>query len=320
MIQSVEWAVSNVEEQPPSSRRRTVLTCEKGPRHRFLFHLDATLDKHGKRIKRGWARDEPNPVETVHDLRVSSRRLRAVVDLMGRFGDKREQRRARKALRAITRILGPLRELDVNRENIAAEMAFVGSGPERCAFEYLSNALSIERVPLARTTRKQLRRALKREPVGLTAKFMESAACALPRKGLRDRARVAVVDCADAVVAAAPRRDGVEDPKGMHAMRIAVKNLRYTVELLDPILLAPERTRVRLVDAQETLGRYHDLVVLDELMQHHQAVLESRDCHALARGLQAGRARIAEERRDLVTEYQRVGAAVGEDDIAALVA
>ena len=103
-------------------------------------------------------------------------------------------------------------------------------------------------------------------------------------------------------------------------MRIAMKKLRYTVELLDPILLAPERMRVRLVDAQETLGRYHDLVVLDELMRGHQEALEGADCHALARGLQAGRARISQERRDLVAEYQRVGVAVDEEDVAALVA
>lgn len=321
MTQSTNWTTSSADPPPPSSRRR-VEGCEKGPRFRFLFQLDATLDKYGKRLERGWppvGSDPSDVVEAIHDLRVSSRRLRAVVDLMGRFSDKRSHRRAREALRRITRCTGPLRELDVNRQNIVAEMAFSASGPERCALEYLSNALALERGSMAPAARKKFERALRRDPLRWVRESTDMAAAALPKKGLRERARSAVVACADGVFAAAPPQDGVEDAPAMHATRIAVKKLRYTVDLLDPILLAPERIRVRLADAQETLGRYHDLVVLDSLIRRHQEALEREGCHALARGLQVAAERISKERRDVVAEYERIGIGISDADIAELI-
>jgi len=207
----------------------------------------------------------------------------------------------------------------VNRENILAEMAAVSSGIERCALEHLMSTLSTERTQLAPVTWKQVQRALDKDPVRLTKRFMDSAAAALPKKGIRDWARNEVSSCAEAVRGAAPPRDGVEDPAAMHAMRIAVKKLRYTVDLLHPVLMASERARVHLADTQETLGRYHDLVVLESLIRDQQSTLQTQGCCTLARGLELSLMRVAEERRDLVVDYQRAGIAATDEEIAALI-
>lgn len=54
-------------------------------------------------------------IDEIHDLRVSSRRLRAVIDFLEPFAGPKQVRRLRRPVRRLTRLLGKLRNLDEAR-------------------------------------------------------------------------------------------------------------------------------------------------------------------------------------------------------------
>lgn len=55
-------------------------------------------------------------IEAVHDLRVSTRRFRAVLDTFEEFFPPAEQKRITKELRSIFRLAGNVRNLDITQE------------------------------------------------------------------------------------------------------------------------------------------------------------------------------------------------------------
>jgi len=89
----------------------------------------------------------------------------------------------------------------------------------------------------------------------------------------------------------------------LHTVRIATKKLRYALELVADSRLAPVRPLLAtLKRAQETLGRLHDLQIIEQHVAQLQALPPSRR-GAHDGGLDVMARRLADECRHLHARY-----------------
>ena len=162
--------------------------------------------------------------ETVHQLRVSIRRLQAALRLMG-------QTENRRALRPLMQAAGAVRNCDISLELVRAAALPPGHG----AYAAL------------RATRRAKASVLKKALLVFVAPTLLESAMVPPRNALKDFFR------------AGRRAIGHEDEERLHALRLAGKRLRYTIELLTPLLDASTPGRLReLKQVQEVLGAIND--------------------------------------------------------------
>lgn len=225
----------------------------------------------------GWLED----VETVHDVRVASRRLRAALELAG--ADRLPSfRKLRKRAKALTAALGATRELDVHvlrLEGLAAGR--VGQGGH-AVLEHVLEVLDRERGG----ARGRIARGVARAGLQDWAALAETAAPAAgpgaePPASLRSllepRLRAALGGSRELVLR--------QDPGALHRLRIENKKLRYSLETLAPALPpAVDAWLGRLKLLQGALGDFHDWAVLEADLWNRHALLVERRRAALAAG------------------------------------
>ena len=198
-------------------------------------------------------------VSGVHRARVASRRVRAAIPLLRGQAARRLERTTRR----LTRALGPVRELDVTIgivDTLEADRALT-----RAAASALRQALGAERQRL----RTALGREIERVDLPKVKKKILAAAHDRSRPNRSDtQARL------DAAVKRAARRAdrlrvAIETAAGiylsdrLHDVRIAVKKLRYALEIVRDLRRSRATARINaLKAAQDLLGRMHDLEVL----------------------------------------------------------
>lgn len=198
-------------------------------------------------------------VEGVHQARVASRRIREVLTVC-RDGAGGRVAAARRPVRRITRALGPLRELDVCAqlfdEHVAAHV--VDSSAAMAVRRSLAGARG--------AARRQTRHAL--TAIRLQKLWHDLDAAAGEAAGLAPATVFAAID-ARVASRIARVREALGDagtlyvPERLHAVRIAVKQLRYATELSGEAARARVSTRLAALRAvQDLLGRAHDLHVL----------------------------------------------------------
>jgi len=194
---------------------------------------------------------------SLHLARVATRRLRAALPLVA-SGPKTGK--VARSVRRLTRVLGPVRELDVALV-ILEELERSGEVP-RAGIDRLRASIVEERQRLQTAVRDQIddfdldklrKRALaaaRKQDAGRKPRGARNAAITRTRAARRARRLAAAIENAA----------GLYLPDRLHEVRIAVKKLRYTLELGGTVRkLARLRT---LKNAQDLLGRMHDLEVL----------------------------------------------------------
>ena len=203
----------------------------------------------------------------VHQARVASRRLREAVPVLA--ADTKTRKNAERKIRRVTRALGTVREMDVTVQ-ILDEFAR-GPGVPRDALEDVRAHVIAERDRRRETMLDRLRRV----NTGKLNRRLEEVSIMIPgatlgewrgtlvaRVGQRARRLRTAIQNAGQVYAA----------EQLHLVRIAVKKLRYALELVADSRLAAVRPMVNtLKRAQETLGRLHDLQVIE----HHVAAVQA---------------------------------------------
>ena len=210
----------------------------------------------------------------VHAVRVSTRRLREALRLVERRSGG--GRKVRRGLKRLTRALGPVREIDVS---VALVNAIAEQRPDLAvACRRVSDRLIaigvLRRSRLAKslhglhfdTLKARLRRHLR-------AKRGRHAPAADPGTVA---ARVAAR--AEDAGAHAESAGGLYAPEALHDVRIAVKKLRYALEMARQLRMpgaASAATRLRR--HQDRLGDLHDLQVLSSHVGRLQARLPVED-------------------------------------------
>ncbi len=213
-------------------------------------------------------------VRAVHRARVATRRLRELLPVVpgaGEVPSKLERR-----LRVVTRQLGPLRELDVSAL-IVAELA-AGHAAHAAAFDALAADIERDRAAARRTVaarRATVERARVARRLGELANDLAEHA-PLDPKGVAARrwgwaVHARCVGRAERLKRAMATAGAVYLPERLHGVRIALKKLRYALELLVEIDGADKADLQALKARQDVLGRMHDLQMLMERARRLQA-------------------------------------------------
>lgn len=276
-----------------------VSSAQPGP---GMAHLTRLVERHAIRLQRLWEfeRDQ-DPVEAVHQLRVTSRRLRAFVDMFEPFVEPRLVEQARSPLRRITRAVRDLRDADVQIEHLERRIADASSEPERIALRHLLERVKRKRRACARRGRRRLSRI---EPWALSAALRAvldqlALRATSPSATFELIAQVAFEPVLEAMQRARPR---AKQPSAeeLHRFRLSLKRLRYSAELIEPVL--GERyadIHDRAKHLQTLLGHHQDSVQFERLVaKRYEKAMRGRD-RALATALRQVLEQAKQQREDL---------------------
>jgi CHAD domain-containing protein len=192
-------------------------------------------------------------VDAIHDSRVATRRLRAALPLVSGSDGSKQWQPLQRMIRRTGRALGRVRDLDVSVA-LLEELEFRApvTAPAAAAMR-------------ARLLPKRLARARK------LIKRIERMDLAM----LRDRHRLPVLrppsprmllgaigEGAGRARRAIEHASGLYFPKRAHEVRVELKKLRYTVEMLDDADQGRRASLRVFKAAQEALGQLHDREVI----------------------------------------------------------
>jgi len=213
-------------------------------------------------VTRGLPGTRNGDVSSLHQTRVATRRLREALPLIAKGS---RGRKLEKTVRRLTRALGPVRELDVALLTLD-ELEGLADVP-RAAIVKLRQVVSEER----RLLHDEMCRRLGK----IDLEKLRAHAVAAARKvkaprggGLADPKRLAAAEqrCARRAIAlraAIENASSIYLPDRLHEVRIAVKKLRYGMEIARELRRSQATVRINaLKRAQDLLGRMHDLEIL----------------------------------------------------------
>jgi CHAD domain-containing protein len=246
-----------------------------------------------RRLRAARARPQRAPV---HALRVATRRLQALLDLLRPIGADAQDREFERSLRRIFKDCGHLRDLQVMRRNVAAA---TDRYPETAAFlVYLDQRLAKARGRLQHRLKAAHPRRLRRHLDALAVAL--AGTLAQPSVRARAGARLAQrLQHTRRGMRAARRRIGATDARALHRTRIALKACRYEAELLGSLGIGARATEVRqLQRRQDALGAITDR---DRLLEQLRSF--ARRHPKAGRALAGFGADVRQERRTLARRY-----------------
>jgi CHAD domain-containing protein len=215
-------------------------------------------------------------VRAVHRARVATRRLRELLPVVPVSGDAPS--RLSRRLREVTRHLGPMRELDVSA--LVIREFRDGHGEHLAALDVLAESVERDRAATRRSVsskravveRTRLARRLRELADQMARSGATDAVLSSRRWGWAVQARV--VGRAERLKRAVAAAGPIYLPERLHDVRIAMKKLRYSLELLVDAGADVSADLETLKDKQNVLGRMHDLQMLMARARRLQA---SRD-------------------------------------------
>ena len=201
-------------------------------------------------------------VHAVHQARVATRRLREAMPLLeaGKPGRKMER-----VARDLTGVLGPVRELDVALLMLSDLEGT--DGVPAAAVACLRRAVSEERRALHKETARRIGEydleRLQQKALRALEKKADGAAGGVDRRAQIAAARRRAARRAARVETAIDVAGAIYLPDRLHQVRIAVKKLRYALEMVRDLSGSRAEARIRVLKrSQDLLGRMHDLEVL----------------------------------------------------------
>jgi CHAD domain-containing protein len=202
--------------------------------------------------------------ESVHELRVASRRLAAHLVLIESISRGSDIQKIRRALKQWLSALRDLRDAQVQRKFLDDHLA---AFPELLS---LRKPLKRRERQLAKSACRKLRRAKTKKLEESVATLAENAALSHPDVRHREWLASSVLRRITATFAEVViRRQSValSDLATIHRTRVAFKKFRYMVESVSPVLtgLSPAQLRV-LARYQRRMGAIQDLVVMQDFL------------------------------------------------------
>ena len=243
------------------------------------------LHKHAKRLT---SQLDPasagEDIEGVHQARVASRRLRAALNMFADCFPSGSVKRWRKAIRRITNGLGEARDHDVQIQFLADHLAQLNDARHTRGIATLLGDLERERAkcqPQVVKVVQRLRRSEALEDILQTTRSIRSRA---KSKGIDVRSSLTIKrsqHCLTECLAELyDHADGLGDPSAAaehHAMRIAAKHLRYTLEMVMPVFAGElDSSLVALKELQTLLGEIHDCDVWDTRIDQFEQEMRRR--------------------------------------------
>jgi CHAD domain-containing protein len=257
-------------------RRRTRILAE---------HLDGALS--------GDAR-------AVHQARVATRRLREVIPVVSTGLTHVDVRKLKRGLRRVTRALGPVREADVALETLDefSSQATISEGAASRVAELLEERREQRRSDMQHRLRPRRLERINERAEALARTLYEAAPSSLWAGALTVRLESRGLTLRSAIDEAG----ALYSTDRLHAVRIAVKKLRYGLELAgDTRIVRTGAMVTRLKNFQDLLGRLHDL----EMLAEYTRTTENTSGPSDTSGLQHLIESLERECRHLHAEYVR---------------
>ena len=278
----------------------------------------ALLRKHLDRFTRMLPGVEQGDVTSLHRARVASRRLRELLPTL-QLEHPAAVRKLGRRLRKVTTRLGTVRELDVlvllvdelhvSRRDRSSAVGRVGVAVARKRDEARKHLF--ERLPVA-----EMRRiARKLDSLADQLDAAEEPGSKVAARSWRWVVEARIARRATRLTTAIDHAGGIYVPDRLHAVRIAIKKLRYAVELSTEIAGQKTDATLRaLTRGQDLLGRVHDIQVLVDRVRKVQASLAPPNV-TVWRELDALIVSLEDDCRRLHARYMRA-----RDPLVALVA
>lgn len=226
---------------------------------------DALRPKIRKALTRMWEHEEgarsfADP-EGVHQMRVSSRKVRAALDTSGALFEGKKYRRVSKGVRRLTRALGGVRDGDVLLADLAARRN--ADGETHPGIDRVVVRLERER----ERSRDRLLTVL--DELDATG-FRETSLDAFEggkktgraAKVRRGHARRLIDEHVSAFLAQTESIPAAGEIEALHQIRITAKRLRYSLKIVrKPLMPEAKAVIASLTGVQDQLGEIHNLDV-----------------------------------------------------------
>ncbi|HPA18635.1 MAG TPA: CHAD domain-containing protein [Verrucomicrobiae bacterium] len=231
--------------------------------------LNALDDRHDD-YRRRHSRCRREITETgVHDLRVATRRLLALIDLLRALDPRPRLQKLREALKAQLDELGDVRDVQVILAEIEERKGILPAlGPLE---EYLQGR--------ERRLLKTAARRVRHFKVGEVSRRIANTLAAMGARGFGPGLAARLFAAMDDVFERVSRRQARVDPAApasIHRVRVAFKRFRYMVEIIHPILPGYPGTHFDAMhEYQASMGHIGDvgllLSALEEFAADHGA-------------------------------------------------
>ncbi len=215
----------------------------------------------------------------LHKTRVASRRIREALPIVG-VATPAKAKKLSKKMRALTRYLGPIRELDVELDILEDRSR--------------SDGVPLRAIEMVRREVASRRQVLRQEltdnaPIGDIRKLLKKLE-RVAEKGAKGKGQGADADVkseaewrgvlaarlmrrAKALAAALEEAGPLYAPERIHEVRISTKKLRYAVEIAQDAGIPAAALSVRMLKRhQARLGRLHDLQILLKHVRETEAL------------------------------------------------
>lgn len=215
------------------------------------------LEKYATLLPKALISDQ---ADTVHDLRVASRRLQQLLRVLASVERAKSIKKTTASLRRVRQALGPCRDLDVNLALIDAKREQSAAGSVQRAWQLVADELAARRPALLARARHQIasqdlyklidraQRLLVAQPSDFDALEPVTMAMAKSMEVWRESFEAA-------------RQQ--PEAEALHRLRIAGKKLRYRAEIVAALGQAKVKPLVNTLAAmQGALGDWHDRSVL----------------------------------------------------------
>jgi len=219
--------------------------------------LDARWRKYRKELKRCRKKCAE---KTVHDLRVASRRLVSTLDMLRLVLPDKRLKVMRQALKKQLNLFGPLRDVQVQILDVQKMLV---SYPQ---LELFLTILLLRERQLMKRIVKNVRKVETRslgQYVGILkslvrTRFSDPQLARVCMAALKGAAAAALARSVDLL-----RKVDPEDTQTIHRLRLSFKKLRYTLEVLGPLLGGmPEKRLKAMNEYQVKMGNVQDIEVL----------------------------------------------------------
>jgi CHAD domain-containing protein len=225
-------------------------------------HLRFSLNKAWKKFSATWKKARIKASEkSVHDLRVSTRRLIAILELVQALSKSDEIGQVRRTFKKVLKATGPLRDVQVQLQSVSDMKQVDLLGAFRRSLKRRERR-EIEKIP------NELKRGRQRRLTD-AVKVVRSELNRLNESLGDDRIRSSVER-----VLGLRRNEFLKaerqfhrllplDEQALHKMRIAFKKLRYIVEAAQPVIGPSAKIRARKMQVfQQLMGDSRDVALL----------------------------------------------------------
>ncbi len=250
-------------------------------------------------------------IEFVHRARVATRRLRAALRMFDECFPSKQLRRWRKAIRRTTAKLGDARDRDVQIEFLCGVLSALNAkecfpGISRILVQIERDRERLQRKVVKAVDRLEAKGVL-RQVRRLSKRLLPEAASSAEEVQTPDactQTRLHILEQLDDLLSHQDSLANPDDCERHHAMRIAAKRLRYTLEIARPVYPGRLDEAIEATKrVQSLLGDVHDCDVwaghLDAfaLEQRHRLIKLFGHAGRFAR-LQPGIDYLRQDRRD----------------------